>query len=307
MTTGGAAWAPFIKGFQVYLQLEKSLSDHTIVAYLHDIKLFASFMQQNYEELPFDQIVLPHLQAFIQTFGERELAAPSQSRIISGTKAFFNYLIEERIIQNNPTDLLSTPKIARLLPDVLGAEEIDVLFSGIDHSKPEGQRNRALLEVMYSCGLRVSEAIHLLISNLYLDVGYIRVIGKRNKERLIPIGDDAAKHIQLYHDFSRSKLHIVKGQEDFLFLNRRGKALSRVMVFYVIKEAAQRAGITKNIHPHTLRHSFATHLVEGGAHLRAVQEMLGHESITTTEIYTHLDRAFLKATLEQYHPRFRNK
>ncbi len=302
MTT---AWDPYINGFKAYLQLERSLSDNTVAAYLHDVRMLRDFLLHEGEALPFDQISLAHMQTFLHAFEDKALSAPSQSRIIAGTRAFFNYLIEEQVIPANPADLLATPKQSRMLPDVLTVEEIELLFSGIDHSKPEGQRNRAMLEVMYSCGLRVSETIHLLISNLYLDVGYIRVIGKRNKERLIPIGDEAAKHIELYRQYSRTQINVAKGCEDFLFLNRRGGQLSRVMVFYIIKAAARQAGIDKNIHPHTLRHSFATHLVEGGAHLRAVQEMLGHENITTTEIYTHLDRAFLKATLEQFHPRFR--
>ena len=232
------------------------------------------------------------------------MADTSQARILSGVKSFFNFLELENLITSSPAQLIEGPKTKRTLPDVLSVEEVELLFTGIDHSLPEGQRNRAILETMYSSGLRVSEVTGLLISNLYLDEGYIRVIGKGNKERLVPIGDHAARHIQLYRELDRHKIKPGKGHVDTLFLNRRGAALSRVMVFYIIKNAALRAGIQKNIHPHTLRHSFATHLIEGGAGLRTVQEMLGHESITTTEIYTHLDTRFLRSTLEKYHPRF---
>lgn len=300
-------WQAYIKGFKAFLQLERAHSSHTVDAYMHDVALLEAFFRQEGQVPPFDQIDLSHLQRFIHSFGDKEFAAASQNRIISGVKAFFTYLLQERIIVHDPTELLESPKISRTLPDVLGVEEVALLFSGIDHSKPEGQRNRALLETMYSSGLRVSEVTGLQISSLYLDVGYIRVIGKRNKERLVPIGDAAVKQIILYRDTVRCHQPIVKDQEDILFLNRRGRGLSRVMVFYIIKEAARNAGLQKNIHPHTLRHSFATHLVEGGADLRAVQEMLGHESITTTELYTHLDRRFLRHTLEQYHPRFREQ
>ncbi len=300
-------WHAYIKGFKAFLQLEKSLSPNSVDAYLHDVQMLAEFFQKTDEALPFDKIQLKQLQQFLESIHEKDLAAASQARIISGIKAFFHYLVMEEVIPANPTELLEAPKLKRKLPDVLGPEEVELLFTGIDHSKPEGQRNRAILETMYSSGLRVSEVIALELTNMYLDVGFIRVIGKGNKERLVPIGDEAAKHINLYREHIRNKLEPRKGQENILFLNRRGSGLSRVMVFYIIKEAAERAGIRKNIHPHTLRHSFATHLVEGGADLRAVQEMLGHESITTTEIYTHLDRGFLLRTLEKYHPRFHNK
>lgn len=300
-------WHAYIKGFKAFLQLEKSLSPNSVDAYLHDVQMLAEFFQKTGEALPFEQIQLKQLQQFLESIHEKDLAAASQARIISGIKAFFHYLVMEEVIAVNPTELLEAPKLKRRLPDVLGLEEVELLFTGIDHSKPEGQRNRAILETMYSSGLRVSEVIALELTNMYLDIGFIRVIGKGNKERLVPIGDEAVKHINLYRENIRNKLEPRKGQENILFLNRRGSGLSRVMVFYIIKEAAERAGIRKNIHPHTLRHSFATHLVEGGADLRAVQEMLGHESITTTEIYTHLDRGFLLRTLEKYHPRFHNK
>jgi len=300
-------WSSYIKGFRVYLQLEKSLSQNSVDAYLHDVWMLAEFFSVKKEQIAFDNIELKHLQDFVASIHELEMAASSQARIISGIKAFFNYLMLEDIIKANPTELLEAPKLQRTLPDVLSAEEVDELFLGIDHSKPEGQRNRAILETMYSCGLRVSEVISLELTNLYLDVGFIRIIGKGNKERLVPIGDEAAKYITLYKENIRNKMKPAAGQENIVFLNKRGRALSRVMIFYIIKDAARNAEITKNIHPHTLRHSFATHLVEGGADLRAVQEMLGHESITTTEIYTHLDRTFLRQTLEKYHPRFHNK
>lgn len=294
----------YIKGFKSYLQLEKSLSGNSIEAYLHDVDLLCLFLDENFPDLSFETIALTHLQQFLASASLQEFAAASQARIISGIKAFYKYLMLEDILKVNPTELLEAPKLKRSLPDVLGITEVDLLLSSVDHSKPEGQRNRAILEVMYSSGLRVSEVIGLALTNLYLDIGFIRVIGKGNKERLVPVGDEAVKYINLYREHSRIHLEPKKGFENTLFLNRRGAALSRQMIFYIIKEAGVNAGIKKNIHPHTLRHSFATHLVEGGADLRAVQEMLGHESITTTEIYTHLDTDFLRKTLEKFHPRF---
>ncbi len=298
-------WTPYIKGFKAFLQLEKSLSRNSVAAYLRDVAMLQEFYEKTYPSLPFPEMNRAQLQEFLASIHEKDLAAASQARILSGIKAFFRYLMLEEVISADPTELLEAPKLQRKLPDVLSIEEVEQLFTGIDHSKPEGQRNRAILETMYSSGLRVSEVIALGITNLYLDVGFIRVIGKGNKERLVPIGDEAAKQIQLYREHIRNKMTPAKGQDDILFLNRRGSALSRVMIFYIIKEAAIQAGIQKNIHPHTLRHSFATHLIEGGADLRAIQEMLGHESITTTEIYTHMDRAFLRQTLVEHHPRFR--
>jgi integrase/recombinase XerD len=298
-------WEAYIKGFKMYLQLEKSLSKNSVEAYLHDIDLFARFLNENHANIAFEAIQLKHLQTFLASASLQEFAAASQSRILSGVKSFFHYLMMEEVIKANPTELLEAPKLKRSLPDVLGMDEVELLLNAIDHSTPEGQRNRAILEVMYSSGLRVSEVISLQLTNMYMDVGFIRVIGKGNKERLIPIGDEAVKYITLYKETTRVHQSPKKGFENTLFLNRRGTGLSRVMIFYIIKEAGQKAGIQKNIHPHTLRHSFATHLVEGGADLRAVQEMLGHESITTTEIYTHMDRNFLRQTLEKFHPRFR--
>jgi integrase/recombinase XerD len=297
-------WPSLLLGFKAYLQIEKSLSSSTVEAYLHDVSLLNLFLEEHYPDLPVDALTLTHLNEFIRLTAANAKAARTQARLISGIKSFFLYLLMEEIIAIDPSELLTAPKIQRKLPDVLSIEEVEKLFSGIDHSKPEGQRDRAILEVMYSSGLRVSEVTQLRISNLFTGLGYIRVRGKGDKERLIPIGDVAAKHINLYREHSRCLIVPKKGQEDILFLNRRGNCLSRVWVFQIIKTAAHNAGITKNIHPHTLRHSFATHLVEGGADLRAVQEMLGHESITTTEIYTHLDNTFLRKTLEQFHPRF---
>lgn len=298
-------WNAYKKGFKAYLQLERSMSDNTVSAYLHDVWLLADFINETYDNLPISAIELKHLQAFLASINEMELSAGTQARVLSGIKSFFRFLLLEEVIKKDPTELLEAPKLKRKLPVHLSLEEIDQLFEAIDHSTPEGQRNRAILETMYSCGLRVSELTGLCISNLYLDVGFVRVIGKGNKERLIPIGETATKHIKLYRTHIRSHLSKIKQDaEDVLFLNRRGGALSRVMVFMILKDLAEKSGLKKNIHPHTLRHSFATHLVEAGADLRAVQEMLGHKSITTTEIYTHLDRKYLRETLAQYHPRF---
>lgn len=299
-------WEAYLKGFKAYLQLERSMSDNTVEAYLHDVAMLRDHMQFAYEGLGVEKIRVEHLQSLLMAINELELSASTQARVLSGIKSFFRYLSLEEVIKKDPTQLLEAPKLKRALPHVLSFDDIEKLFAAIDHSKPEGQRNRAMLETMYSCGLRVSEVINLCISNLYLDVGFVKVIGKGNKERLVPIGETAVKQIQLYKDHVRVHLpKIAKGREDILFLNRRGGSLSRVMVFMILKELAAKAGLETNIHPHTLRHSFATHLVEGGADLRAVQEMMGHKSITTTEIYTHLDRGYLRQTLEKYHPRFR--
>jgi integrase/recombinase XerD len=299
-------WEVYIKGFRSYLQLEQSLSANSVSAYVHDVRMLATYLHTFDNPAP-EAITLAQLQGFVASVHEQELAAASQARIISGIRAFFKYLLLEEIIGADPSILLEAPRLQRKLPDVLSPDEIDKLFGAIDHSTAEGQRNRALLETMYSSGLRVSEVVSLQITNIYPEVGFLRVVGKGDKERLVPIGDEALKYIDIYLQTVRNKVNPAKGMENIVFLNRRGAALSRVMVFYIIKDAARRAGLQKNIHPHTLRHSFATHLVEGGADLRAVQEMMGHESITTTEIYTHLDRTYLRNTLEQYHPRFYNK
>lgn len=233
------------------------------------------------------------------------MSATSQARIISGVRSFFDYCIAENVVDNDPTLLLEAPKTRRKLPDTLSVDEVEKIISSIDLSTPEGTRNKAIFETMYSCGLRVSELVNLKISQFYPDLGFIRVTGKGDKERLIPIGSTAVKHVKIYLKTVRTHVDIVSGQEDIMFLNRRGSKLSRVMIFLLLKDLAVKAGIAKTISPHTLRHSFATHLVEGGADLRAVQEMLGHESITTTEIYTHLDRDFLRATLQQFHPSYK--
>lgn len=298
-------WDIYKKGFKAFLQLEKSLSVHSVEAYLRDIDKFAQYLYDEVGPIGPAEVSLKHLQSFIQTIGKLEMAPSSQARIISGIKSFFKYCLLEQIITVNPTTLLPTPKIQRKLPDVLSFEEIEQLIDAIDLSKPEGGRNKAILEVMYSSGLRVTEAINLKISSLYLDVGFIRVIGKGDKERLVPIGSDAIKYIKLYKETMRVHQTPAKGCDDILFLNNRGKALSRVMIFYIIKDLIQKTGIQKTISPHSFRHSFATHLVEGGADLRAVQEMLGHESITTTEIYTHINREYLRDTLDRFHPAFK--
>jgi integrase/recombinase XerD len=298
-------WEAYKKGYKAYLRLEKSLSDHSVEAYLHDVtKLTQYLLSVNQEKNP-AALTLKDLQAFVKWIGEPGMGATTQARIISGIRSFYKYLLTEQLITIDPSTLLEAPKTRRKLPDTLSFEEIELLIGAIDLSSPEGTRNKAILETMYSCGLRVSELVGLKISCLYLDIGFIRVIGKGDKERLVPIGSDAIKCIKIYKDTVRSHQSVSEKNQDILFLNRRGNALSRVMIFYIIKSLATRAGITKVISPHTFRHSFATHLVEGGADLRAVQEMLGHESITTTEIYTHLNRDFLRDTLQQFHPAFK--
>lgn len=298
-------WEAYKKGFKAYLQLEKSLSDNSVEAYLLDIEKLTNYLQYTGELKTPAQLALKDLQQFVEWINGLGISPGSQARIISGLRSFFKYCILEQIINNDPATLLESPKLKRALPDVLSFNEIENIIAQIDLSKPEGGRNKAILETLYSCGLRVSELVNLRISCLHLDVGFIRVIGKGDKERLVPIGSDAIKYINIYKRDIRVHVTVVPGQEDILFLNRRGSQLSRVMIFLLIKDLVKKAGITKIISPHTFRHSFATHLVEGGADLRAVQEMLGHESITTTEIYTHLDREFLRSTLQLYHPAFK--
>jgi integrase/recombinase XerD len=287
--------------------LEKSLSDHSVEAYEHDVRKLIQFLESTQEQPSLQAVDLEMLQRFLVWINELGMTATSQARIISGLRAFFKFLLLEDVLHSNPTELLEAPKTRRKLPDTLSPDEIDCLFNAVDLSTIEGTRNKAIVETMYSCGLRVSELTELRISHVYIDVEFIRVIGKGNKERLVPIGSSALKQIQLYLQFDRNKVIAKKHCEDILFLNRRGGKLSRVMIFYIIKDLTSKSGIEKNIHPHTLRHSFATHLVEGGADLRAVQEMLGHESISTTEIYTHLDRDFLRDTLNRFHPRYKTK
>jgi integrase/recombinase XerD len=299
-------WEPYKKGYKAWLQLERSLSDNSVEAYLRDIDKLTQYLQATGALKPPDAIELTDLQQFLRWIAELGLNAASQSRILSGIRSFYKYCFIEQIVRKDPTTLLESPKQKRALPDVLSFAEIEAIIGQIDLSKPEGGRNKAILETMYSCGLRVSEVVNLRISCLYLDVGYVRVIGKGDKERLVPIGDTAAKYIRIYQQDIRTHVTIKPGNEDILFLNRRGAKLTRVMIFLFLRDLARLSGITKNISPHTFRHSFATHLVEGGADLRAVQEMLGHESITTTEIYTHLDREYLRETLHRYHPAFRN-
>jgi len=298
-------WESYKKSYKAYLQLEKSLSDNSVEAYMRDLeKLTQYLLAENNKKTP-AEINLKDLRQFVQSIAKLGINATSQARVISGLKSFFKYCLIENITVKDPSVLLEAPKLKRALPDVLSFEEIENIISKIDLSTPDGTRNKAILETMYSCGLRVSETVNLKLSALYLDIGFIRVIGKGDKERLVPIGSDAIKHIKIYRDNVRNHLSIQKNFEDILFLSKFGKSLSRVMIFYIIKYLAKKAGISKNISPHTFRHSFATHLVEGGADLRAVQEMLGHESITTTEIYTHLDRDYLRETLNRFHPAFK--
>lgn len=281
------------------------MSANTVEAYLRDVRMLRDHMKDAYAGLGVEKVELQHLQSLLSLINELELSVGTQARVLSGIKSFFRFLLLEEVIKTDPSELLDAPKLKRALPHVLSLEEIDLLFTAIDHGRPEGQRNRAMFETMYSCGLRVSELVGLRITNLYLDAGFIKVLGKGNKERLVPIGEAAVKHITLYREHIRVHVPVNSKSEDILFLNRRGSGLSRVMVFMILKELGEKAGIKQSIHPHILRHSFATHLVEGGADLRAVQEMMGHKSITTTEIYTHLDRTYLRQTLEKYHPRFR--
>ena len=298
-------WEPYKKGFKAWLQLEKSLAENSVEAYLRDIDKLTGYLLATKKLKKPQELELKDLEKFVQWISELGMTVASQSRIISGLRSFYTYCIIEQIVTVNPTALLEAPKQKRMLPDTLSFDEIESIIAEIDLSKPEGGRNKAILETLYSCGLRVTELVNLRISCLHLDIGFVRVIGKGDKERLVPIGSDAIKYINMYKNNIRIHINIKPGQEDFLFLNRRGSKLTRVMIFIMLKDLATKAGIVKNISPHTFRHSFATHLVEGGADLRAVQEMLGHESITTTEIYTHLDREYLRDTLQQFHPAFK--
>jgi integrase/recombinase XerD len=298
-------WEPYKKGFKAYLQLEKSLSDNSIQAYMRDIGKLTDYLQEHNALKKPGDLTLKDLQRFVKWITEMGMTAASQARIISGIHAFYKFCLLENICSTDPSVLLEAPKLKRTLPDVLSFDEIENIIAEIDLSKSEGGRNKAILEIMYSCGLRVSEVVNLKLSQLYFDAGFIRVTGKGDKERLVPVGSSAIKYVNIYQKNIRNHIVVQPGNEDILFLNRRGTKLSRVMIFLIIKELTQKAGIKKNISPHTFRHSFATHLVEGGADLRAVQEMLGHESITTTEIYTHLDREFLRKTLENFHPAFK--
>ncbi len=301
-------WKSALKGFKAYLLLEKSLSENSILAYEQDVTKLAQFFSEESRKKGPISIQYQDLIDFIIYINELGLGERSQARIISGVKSFYKYLLIEDAITDDPSELLEGPKLARKIPDVLTYEEITLIFNAIDLSEDFGHRNRAMLETLYASGLRVSEMIDLRLSNYFPDVGFIRVIGKNNKERIVPIGEAAIDQINFYLEHYRSKMtNIQKGYEDHIFLNRRGKMLTRVMIFTIIKNACAQAGIRKQVSPHTFRHSFATHLVEGGADLRAVQEMLGHESITTTEIYTHLDNQYLRDVMMMYHPANRNR
>ena len=295
------SWKSTIEGFKSYLTIERSLSINSVDAYIRDVKKLAKFAKG--KKINECELSRNDLSGFIFSISKKGISARSQARIISGIKAFYKYLLLENLISFNPTELLETPKIGLKLPDTLSIEEIDQLISAIDLSKNQGERNRAIIEILYSCGLRVSELINLRISNVSFQNGYIKVVGKGNKERLAPIGKIALKYLRTYINKLRNHQYIQKGFEDIIFLNRRGKRLTRVMIFIIIKELAEKISLKKKISPHTFRHSFATHLIERGADLRAVQEMLGHESITTTEIYTHLDKEYLKEVIIQCHPR----
>ncbi len=295
------SWENSIKEFKYYLKVERSLADNSVNAYIRDIRKLADFCSKiKVDEL---NISVNELREFIADLNYKNISARSQARIISGIKAFFKYLIIEDYLTNDPTMLIENPKIGLKLPEVLSVGEIELIISSIDLSNKQGERNRAILETLYSCGLRVTELINLKISNINFKEGYIKVIGKGDKERLTPIGSNALKYISIYVNEVRIHQKISKNHEDFVFLNNRGTKLSRVMIFTLIKRIVDKVGIKKKVSPHTFRHSFAAHLIEGGADLRAVQEMLGHESITTTEIYTHLDRDYLRSNIMQFHPR----
>ncbi|WP_114781357.1 site-specific tyrosine recombinase XerD [Botryobacter ruber] len=296
-------WSVCIKQFEQYLQLERSLSGNSVEAYTRDINKLLDFLQLKGLQVAPEQMTPAIIREFLEWIAELGMTPHSQARTLSGIRAFYKFLIMEDMLPHDPTETVEAPKLSRKLPDTLAFHEIEQLLNAIDLSTPEGTRNRAILETLYSSGLRVTELLELKLSNLYEDMGFLKVAGKGDKERLVPIGRDALKHIRLYLDGIRCHLTIKKGHEDYVFLNRRGAKLTRVMVFTIIKDLTAKAGIQKQVSPHTFRHSFATHLIEGGADLRAVQEMLGHESITTTEIYTHLDRDYLKQVIKDYHPR----
>ena len=295
------SWETSIKGFKSYLQIERSLSDNSVQAYIRDVKKFANYAIPI--ELSELKVTRVDISTFLAQINQEDISSRSQARIISGIKAFYKYLIMEDYLKINPTDLIESPKIGLKLPDTLSLIEIDKIISAVDLSNKQGERNRAILETLYSCGLRVSELVNLQLSNIHFKEGYLKVTGKGNKERLAPIGGRAINYLTIYINHVRNHQSIKKGNEDFVFLNNRGSKLTRVMIFLIIQKLTERIGLKKKISPHTFRHSFATHLIEGGADLRAVQEMLGHESITTTEIYTHLDNEYLRGNIIQFHPR----
>ena len=296
-------WKSHIQGFRSFLQLERSLSINSIEAYVRDVEKLNQFLEHKNIQKPPEKLVTDDIRDFMQWIASSGISSRSQSRTLSGIKAFYKYLILEENLKKDPTELIETPKIGKKLPYTLSKTEIIELLESVDLSHPQGERNRAMLEVLYGCGLRVSELINLKLSDWHRNEGFIRVIGKGNKERLAPIGEVAKKHLNIYIKKIRTHQPKVKGHEDFIFLNRNGKQLSRVMIFYIIKELAKKINLKKKISPHIFRHSFATHLIDGGADLRAVQEMLGHESITTTELYTHLDREYLRDAIITFHPR----
>ena len=306
LTSDFNSWEDTINHYLSFLQLEKGLSEHSIVAYAEDVKKLKVFCEQLHITSPKD-VNDTHIQEFLTRVHELGLTANSQARILSGIKSYFSYLVLEQIVETNPTTLIESPRIPRKLPDILSISEIEQLIQSIDHSAPEGTRNRAIIETLYGCGLRVSELTHLELSNIHWREEIIKVTGKNNKERIIPINREALKWISLYVEQDRKRLNIQKNARDIVFLNRRGKPLSRVMILIIVKNLATLSSLQKTISPHTFRHSFATHLVEGGADLRAVQDLLGHESITTTEIYTHLDQRFLRDTIIHFHPRSKVK
>lgn len=297
-------WNQAIQSFKIYLQLEKSASENTVESYLRDVSYLQQFAEGSHTPLTIDY---NEIQAFLAWITDLGLGAKTQARIISGLRSFFNFLILENSLEKSPLELIQSPKIGRKLPDTLSYEEIVTLMDALDMSKPESTRNKAIIETLYSCGLRVSELVNLQLSGYYPEEGFVRVIGKGNKERLVPIGSSAIHYITIYLETTRRHQVIKQGHEDYVFLNRRGAQLTRVMIFTIIKNLCQLAGIDKNISPHTFRHSFASHLVDAGADLRAVQEMLGHVSITTTEIYTHLNRDYLRSELLSYHPSYQGK
>ena len=301
------SWKSYIMGYQNYLKIEKSLSHNTVDAYIRDINKMNSFFNTENSQIKIDSVNHGDFQNYLSHLNDSEINARSQSRIISSIRSFFKYLILEKIIDHNPSDLLENPKTGKKLPEFLTIEEIDLMVSQIDRSKSDGERNIAILEVLYGCGLRVTELIELKISEIYWKEGFIRIIGKGNKERLVPLGKIASKHFKIYLNEIRIHQKLENQFIDHVFINKNGKKLSRVMIFKIVKKLTEKAGIQKNVSPHTLRHSFATHLVEGGADLRAVQEMLGHQSITTTEIYTHLDKNYLKQNILDYHPLEKSK
>ncbi|MGC6491096.1 MAG: site-specific tyrosine recombinase XerD [Flavobacteriales bacterium] len=296
-------WKNYINGFRSYLLLEKSLSNNSIEAYIRDVKHLNDYLNSIGSTKAIINITSKDISLFVQSLAKEGKKASSQARVLSGIKSFFKYLILEDIIKTDPTGLIETPKIGLKLPETLSNEEIDILIKSIDLSHPQGQRNKTIIEMLYGCGLRVSELTNLKLSNWFRKDGFIKVTGKGNKERLVPIGKMTENILKIYINEIRCHIKIVKGNEDYIFLNRRGKNISRVMVFNIIKDIAEKSGIKKSISPHTFRHSFATELIKRGADLRAVQEMLGHESITTTQIYTHIDREFLRESILSHHPR----